>query len=55
MIRTTRISDGILRLYYVAGDKTIERLNNESQLINSLTKLWGINQNSVLDTAKDMF
>jgi len=28
LLKTARISDGIVRLYYVAGEKTIEKLNN---------------------------
>lgn len=42
LIKTTRISDGILRLYYVAGDRSIDRLNNETKIINSLVRLWKV-------------
>ncbi len=30
LLKTHRISDGILRLYYVAGEKSIERLGKET-------------------------
>jgi len=36
LLKTTRISDGIVRLYYVAGEKTIEKLNKEGNVLNDL-------------------
>jgi len=36
LLKTSKIQDGIVRLYYVAGLKTIEILNKESEVINKL-------------------
>ncbi len=30
IIKTTRVSDGVVRLYYVAGNKAVNELNKES-------------------------
>jgi len=42
MIKTQRISDGIVRLYYVAHERAIEIMNKETDIINQLGDLWGI-------------
>ena len=44
IFKATRISDGILRLYYMAGKKVMTPLNEETNIINNLKELWGINQ-----------
>ncbi len=51
IIKTSRISDGILRLYYVAGSKSIEKMNSETKIINDLLKMWGISQPEIVSTA----
>ena len=33
IVKTTRVSDGVVRLYYVAGERAMHELNKESQLI----------------------
>ena len=53
--KSTRISDGIVRLYFVAGEKTIERLNMETGILNDLCDLWSVSENQVMDTAKRFF
>ena len=45
IFKSARISDGILRLYYVANKKVLKALNEESSVINALKDMWGINQN----------
>ncbi len=55
LIRTTRISDGILRLEYVAGKSVIPLLNEETKVINELKSLWGTSQNEIVPTAKRIF
>ena len=42
ILKSHRISDGILRLYYVAGSKTIEKLNYDTTIINEVCNLWNI-------------
>lgn len=44
ILKTHRISDGILRLYYVAGKKSMERLNYENRLLNTLCDIWSIDK-----------
>jgi len=55
IIKTARISDGIVRLYYVAGELALDLLNQESSLINALEAEWGIGQDDILATASRFF
>jgi len=42
LLKSNRISDGIVRLYYVAGIKSLEKLNEQQNCVNALCKLWGV-------------
>jgi len=42
LLRTTRVADGTVRLYYVAGEKTIARLNKETEILNKLQETWNV-------------
>lgn len=44
IIKSARISDGVVRLYYVAYERAIEELNKERDILNNLCDTWGINQ-----------
>ena len=55
LLRTTRVADGTVRLYYVAGEKTIEKLNVETQIIKDLEEIWSVNQKDIVMTAKRFF
>lgn len=55
LLKTGRISDGVLRLSYVASERVIEHLNQSASIINALNKLWGINQTEIVDTADRIF
>jgi len=55
MLRTTRIADGTVRLYYVAGERTIKKLNSETGILNKLTDLWGVSYNEIVPTAERIF
>ena len=55
ILKTARISDGIVRLYYVAGELALLLLNEESSVINHLTSDWGISQDDLLPTAARFF
>lgn len=55
ILRTTKIQDGIVRLYYVAGERTIQRLNTEKEILNNLQKLWSIPQDLIVETADKFF
>ena len=55
ILTAKRIADGIVRLYFVAGQRVIECLNNETQVINELNDLWSVNQNEIVKTAERFF
>jgi len=40
--KTQRISDGIVRLYYVARERAISVLNTENNILNNLCETWGV-------------
>lgn len=55
LIKTQRISDGIVRLYYVAQERAIDVMNEDQKIINTLTKEWGISGHEIVDTALRFF
>jgi alanyl-tRNA synthetase len=55
LIKTQRISDGIVRLYYVAHERAIEKMNDEQEIMNQLCDTWGIDQSQILPTATRFF
>jgi len=55
LVKTNKISDGIVRLYIVAGERTIERLNQDSTILNDLCGLWSIDKSSIKPTAERFF
>ena len=42
MIKSQRISDGIVRLYYVAYERAIDVMNGEIEIMDSLCDSWGV-------------
>ena len=55
IIKTARISDGIVRLYFVAGEHALEMHSKESDILFQLTNNWGISQKEILPTADRFF
>jgi alanyl-tRNA synthetase len=55
MVQIALPFSGIVRLYYVAGVRTIDVLKNESEMITSLQKLWGIPKNQIVTEAEKIF
>jgi alanyl-tRNA synthetase len=55
LIKTSRISDGIVRLYYVARDRAIEVMNTEAKIMNTLCETWGVDQSQIEQTASRFF
>lgn len=55
ILKSSRISDGILRLYFVAGTVSMDRLNYENRLLNKLCEIWSINKPQVVATAERFF
>ena len=55
IFRSTRVSDGVVRLYYVAGKHVLPLLNSETNIIGQLRDLWKIEQASIVPTAQRFF
>mmetsp|Transcript_3506 Transcript_3506/g.5264 ORF Transcript_3506/g.5264 Transcript_3506/m.5264 type:complete len:262 (-) Transcript_3506:30-815(-) len=55
LVKSQRISDGIVRLYYVAYERAIDVMNGEMQIMNSLCDTWGVDQTQILPTANRFF
>ena len=55
IIRSHRISDGIVRLHFVAGDRALEYMNEECTLLNALGNLWGVGKQDIIATATRFF
>lgn len=55
LLKSQRISDGVVRLTFVAGDRAYEELKVQTDIINELCTLWGIEQNMVTKTADRFF
>lgn len=51
ILKTNRISDGILRLYFVAGERSLERLTIQTQVMNSLQNIFRVQQSDLIATA----
>ena len=55
ILRSSRISDGIVRLEYVAKERAIEVMNSEAAILEDLCEAWGVNQEQIKDTALRFF
>jgi len=55
IVKTSRISDGIVRLTYVANERAIEVLNEERDMIQNLCEQWKIGKGDILKTANKFF
>jgi alanyl-tRNA synthetase len=55
LIKTQRISDGILRLYYVSKERAIEVMNKEKGILNELCHSWGVDTKNIVPTADRFF
>lgn len=52
---TKRIADGIVRIYFVAGERTIEKLNEETAVINEITRIWSIPASQIVEDSQRKF
>jgi alanyl-tRNA synthetase len=55
IIKTGRVSDGILRLYFVAGENALAKLNEETKTLTTLQLDWGVQKHEILPTAERFF
>ena len=44
ILKSARISDGIVRLTYVARERAIDVLNTETKILGNLCETWGVDQ-----------
>ena len=55
LIKSQRISDGIVRMTFVAGVRGLQELDLQTDIINQLCQLWKIEQVKILPTAQRFF
>ena len=55
LLKSQRISDGIVRLTFVGGDRAYEELKVQTDITNDLCSLWGIEQSMIVKTAERFF
>ena len=55
IIHTSRISDGTVRLTYVAGDLALEQVGQQSRILNTLQEEWKVTRKDVISTADRFF
>ena len=55
IIKSQRISDGIVRLYYCARERAMDVMNNETKILNNLCKSWSVDLGAVEQTAARFF
>jgi alanyl-tRNA synthetase len=55
IISTSRISDGTVRLTYVAGDLALEQVAQQTRILNSLQNEWKVTRRDVVSTADRFF
>jgi alanyl-tRNA synthetase len=48
LMKSQRISDGIVRLEYVAEERAITTMNAEQDILNNLQETWGVDQSQVV-------
>jgi len=55
IIKSKRISDGIVRLYFVANKRSLNELDEDSKVIHQLEELWGVERDVIFQTADRFF
>jgi alanyl-tRNA synthetase len=55
IIKASRISDGIVRLYYVAGKLALSRLREEAEILNKLQDVYSVQSDTLIATAERFF
>lgn len=55
IIRTNRISDGVVRIQFVAGEAALQQDNFEAQIIEDLQTSWGVEVEKITLTADKFF
>ena len=52
---TKRIADGILRIYFVAGERTIDKLNEEARILHRVADVWSLPTSQIVEDSERKF
>jgi alanyl-tRNA synthetase len=55
IFRAIRISDGIVRLYFVAGDRALTLLSEDATIINTLSRAWDVPKDKLVSSGEGFF
>ena len=55
LVKTSRISDGVVRLQFVAGEKALQQQNCEANVLHTLMTGWNVPLTEVVSTADRFF
>lgn len=55
LTKSARISDGVVRLQYVAGERAIAQRNEEDKVLNGLVEAWNVPMQEIASTAERFF
>lgn len=55
VLSSKTIANGVVRIYFVAGERSMQELNRETMIIHDLMDLWGIQADKITDTATRFF
>jgi alanyl-tRNA synthetase len=55
VLRTNRISDGIVRLYYVAGEAALRQTNVEKSILTTMQSSWTVTLDEMVTTGDRFF
>lgn len=55
IIRSKRVSDGVVRIQFVAGERALGYANSESDILHHLKTTWGIAEEEIVKTADRFF
>ncbi len=42
VLNTKKISDGVVRLFFVAGAKTLHHMKKDTEILNELSEMWSV-------------
>lgn len=55
IVKSNRISDGVVRVYFLAGDRALDYTAEQTGILNSQMTLWGVEQDKILATGEKFF
>eukprot|EP00455_Lapot_gusevi_P012317 TRINITY_DN157_c0_g1_i2.p1 TRINITY_DN157_c0_g1~~TRINITY_DN157_c0_g1_i2.p1 ORF type:complete len:1016 (+),score=442.80 TRINITY_DN157_c0_g1_i2:57-3050(+) len=55
IIKTSRISDGIVRLYFTAGERALAKTREDMDILHALSEDWRVSARELVDTGRRFF